>query len=328
MTQRKVEEEAELKPTKTALRGGATVARRRGTTMGSRVTTSKSKEAIYPMFLTLSQACAGIDTFWQRFFATMATGKFPKGVTLRDDCLVHSTRKTRSIFHLTPENRENWQDVADFFRTKCDIHSKRDWEIRRASGEAVVQLTTAQINKQIKKEHANAIPEYTLVLKARYGLSPSEMSEVDVLLRYYSSSNLFRPGDIVRGLGGAIRDIKTLHFDPVTRRFTITEEAKAPRYSTKETYQHIVDYLRAPPFTKAAERKISFDDELRKSLQKIYSDQVAARNKLLLAAKSMKKKGTQPAPSVTEETVVSEDDVDIEPVEESHHRHRSDDDSS
>lgn len=328
LSAREVEDAAVLRPTRTALRGGATVARRRGTVMGSRVTTSKSKEAIYPMFLELSRSCAEIDTFWQRFFATMATGKFPKGVTLRDDCLIHSTRKTRSTFQLTPENRANWQTVADFFRNTCDIHSKRDWEIRRASGEAVVQLTTAQINKRIKKDHANAIPEYTLVLKARYGLTPSEMNEVDVLLRYYSSSNLFRQGDVVRAPSGAIRDIKTLIFDPTTRRFSITAEAKAPRYSTKEIYQHPVEYLTAPPFTRPVERRVDFDTELRKSLEKIYSEQVAARNRVIIPAKSIKKKPSQPTPSIAEDPIISEDDIDIEPVEETHHRHRSDDDSS
>lgn len=350
---------SQLRPTRTALRGGAAAvaaSRRRGATMGSRVATSRSKEAVYPMFLELARACEDIDAYWQRFFDTMATGRFPKGVILRDDCLVHRSRKKTSTFELTPEARSDWQNVAEFFRTTCDIRSDRDWAQRRASGEAVVQLTTAQINKRVKKEHANAIPEFTLTLKTRYSLSPAEMSEIDVLLRYYSTSNLFRPGDVVYGTSGAIREIKTLLFDEATRRFTISAEAKAPRYAMKESYQDAVSYLTGSPFTKPVERKIGFDDEIRKQLRQLYAPQVAAREKAAVAAAQEaearlalalggEEEGLKPirksrqtaaakkaaalaaVPVIAEEDVITEDD-DVEPIEESRHRRHSDDDSA
>ncbi len=286
-------------------------ARRRGTTMGSRVVASRNKEPVYPMFLELAKSCAPVDTFWQRFFSTMASGRFPKGVIMRDDCLVHRSRKKTTTFELSAEARSDWQNVAEFFRTTCDIRSERDWELRRASGEVIVQLTTAQINKRVKKEHANAIPEFSLSLKSKYGLTPAEMSDVDVLLRYYSSTNLFREGDVVWGPTGNIREIKTLEFDEETRRFTITAEAKAPRYASKETYQHPVLYLAGAPFTKCVERKGGFDDELRKHLRQFYAPQIAAREKVAMAG-----------PKVS--FAIEDDDASV--VEEDHRQ--SDDDSS
>jgi hypothetical protein len=300
--------------------------------MGSRVATSRTKEALFPMFLQLARDCAEVDCFWQRFFNTMATGRFPKGVNLREDCLVHRSRKKTSTFELTAEARSDWDKVAEFFRTTCDIRSERDWLLRRASGEVVVQLTTAQINKRVKKEHANAIPEYTIVLKTRYALTPAEMSDVDVLLRYYSSSNLFRPGDVVYGTSGIIRDIKTLYFDEETRRFTITAEAKAPRYSIKESYQDAISYLSCPPFTKTAEKKGGFDEEIGKQLRQLYAPQIAAREKAALQEQETKTrrkaKKTIPVPleEPQDEEVVSEGEID--PIEDSHHHHRSDDDSA
>ncbi len=333
---RDAEAAAVLQPSRVALRGGiaADAASRRRGTMGSRVAAGKTREAIYPMFLDLARQ-ASADSFWQGFFMNMAMGKFPKGVILRDDCLVHRSRKKTTTFELSQEARSDWQTVADFFRTTCDILSGADWLQRQPSPEVVVQLTTAQINKRIKKEHANAIPEFTLALKARHNLSPAEMNEVDVLLRYYSSSNLFRPGDVLYGPSGAIREIKTLAFDQVTRRFAITAEAKAPRYTMHETYQDLISYLTAPPFTKPVERKIGFDDEIRKHLRLLYAPQVAAREKAAAAAleKALPIKSLAARKIVVEpvaEDVVTEDD-EVEPMigdEHSHRRHQSDDDSS
>ncbi len=339
--------EADLRPSRIALRGGAVAvaaSRRRGTTMGSRVSTSRTREAVYPMFLELAKACSTVDTFWQGFFDTMAMGRFPKGVVLRDDCLVHHSRKKTKTFELSQEVRSDWQNVAEFFRNECDIRSKRDWELRRASGEVDIQLTTAQINKRMKKDHANAIPEFTLTLRNRYELSPAEMSEVDVLLRYYSTSNLFRPGDVVYMSSGAIREIKTLVFDEITRRFTITAEAKAPRYAMKETYQDPVAYLTGAPFTKSIERKTGFHSDIRKQLEQMYAVQVAARKKLEeavispipvpaitakkgrgSAAAAAKKQQLEVVSIANEEAAIITDDDEIEST---HHHHRSDDDSS
>jgi hypothetical protein len=249
---------------------------------------------------------------------------------------VHRTRKKTSTYQLTAESRADWQEVAEFFRTVCDIRSERDWELRRDSGEVVVNLTTAQINKRIKKEHANAIPEFTLTLRTKYELSPAEMSEVDVLLRYYSTTNLFRPGDVILNDNGSIREITTLVFNRRTRQFTISAEADAPRCSMKETYQDIMTYLSGITASKTTERKMSFDDEFRKQQTQLYASQIAAREKAALALteaakvpKPRRKKVMSSAPIVAaiDEQVVTDDDVDIEPVEEPRRRHRSDDDS-
>lgn len=336
---RDAENAAVLQPSRIAMRGGlAAVAasRRRGATMGSRVATGRIKEAVFPMFLDLAKMCADVDTFWCRFFETMSTGRFPKGIILRDDCLVHRTRKTTVTFELSEEARSDWQNVADFFRINCDIRSERDWELRRIKEEVVVQLTTAEINKRIKKEHANAIPEFALILKKRYSLTPAEMSEVDVLLRYYSSSNLFRPGDVVYGSSGAIREIKTLVFDEDTRRFTVSAEARPPRYATKESYQEPLLYLMGAPFTKPIERSGGFDGEIKKQLRLLYAPQIAAREKALKDSgegieipllKGKRKKAPIQAPPIDEDII--DDDIEETIVEEpTHRRHQSDDDSS
>lgn len=325
---RDAERLAIMQLSKITQRGGAAVARRRGSTMGSRVTTSKTKEAVYPLFLELSKSCASIDTFWQRFFETMSNGRFPKGVVIRGDCLIHRSRKKTTVFELNAEARSNWQNVADFFRTTCDIRSERDWALRKGNGEVVVLLTTAQINKRVKKEHVNAIPEFTLALKARYGLSPAEMSEADVLLRFYSSSNLFRPGDVIYGANGAIKEIKTLVFDANTRRFSVTAEAKAPRYSMKESYQDPITYLSGNPFTKSVERKIGFDTEIRKQLEQLYAPQIAAREKM--AAIAAMPPSSAAAAAIKEEDVLMllDDDEETPAREEKRHHRQSDEDSS
>lgn len=349
---REAEQATVFRPSMVAQRGGAaavaalTAARRRGATMGSRVATGRVKEAVYPMFLELAKEAGKVDAHWKGFFETMAIGRFPKGVILRDDCLVHRARKKTSTFQLSAEARKDWQMVADFFRTVCDIRSNLDWQLRSEAGEVVVQLTTAQINKRVKKQHANAIPEFTLALKKRYVLSPAEMSEVDVMLRYYSTSNLFRPGDVVYNASGAIREIKTLSFDEATRRFTITAEAKAPRYATKESYQDPVAYLSEPPFTKPVQRKIGLDDDIRKQLRQLYSTIVEAREAAARQGEPKPKpkrsgKKTIPLmPAVVVPTVpqppdttaipdeiVTDDDDDAPMMEVKRHRVRSDDDS-
>lgn len=345
-TGRDAEVAAVFRPSLVAQRGGAAsiaalaASRRRGTTMGSRVVTSRIKEPVYPMFLVLSREAAKVDPFWEGFFNTMSMGRFPKGVIMRDDCLVYRARKKTTTFQLNEEARTNWECIAEFFRTTCDIRSQRDWQLRRESGEAVVELTTAQINKRVKKQHANAIPEFTLLLKERHSLSPAEMSEVDVLLRYYSTSNLFRPGDVVYNSTGAIREIKTLIFNEETRQFSFSAEAKAPRYATKETYQDPISYLLGNPFTKPVERKNGFDDDIRKQLRQLYTRSVASDATLPVAVtsstgKRIRKKTTAiPRGEVkvtidepVTATVMTDDDEDIG---ESFHRcddQKSDDDS-
>ena len=280
---RDAEAGAAFKPSLAAKRAAMMASRRRGSTMGSRTTTSRLKEAEYPMFLELAKQCASIDDYWKCFFVTMAAGRFPKGVILRDDCLVYRTAKKTTTFELTPEARSNWQTVANFFRTTCSIRSENDWTIRKQSGEAVVQLTTAMINKRIKKANANAIPEYALTLKEQYSLSLLEMSEVERLLSYFGNANLFRQGDVLYGKNGAIREIKTLLFDPETRRFKMTAEAKAPRYATKESYQGATDYLSRAPFTKPVERAAAFDATIKKQLLSMYAPIVSARAKAAVA---------------------------------------------
>lgn len=308
-TGREAEDATVLKPSIIAQRGGAAAvaaSRRRGglqsngaTTMRSRTTPSRYREPIYPMFLALAKQCTGVDDYWQSFFTSMANGRLPQGVTMQEESLVFKTRKKRSVFHLSEEARGNWELVADFFRNTCGRYSEQDWQNMKQDSVSAnffeeEDLSLGERNKRLKKRLANAIPEFAMILKKRHKLTTAEMSDVDAQLKYYSSNNLFRPGDIVyvEGSNTVIKEIKTLVFDPQTRRFKITDEAKGTRYSMKESYQDLISYLKGAPFTKPVERKTSFDDELIKKLKQIYlkpSTEPAA----VTATKAKKKKSVK-----------------------------------
>lgn len=253
--------------------------RRRGTSMGSRMAVSKNKEPVYPQFVQIARSCQSIDTFWSHFFESMATGRLPRSVTMRDDSLIYRSRKTVTALQLTEEVCSDWQNIADFFRKNCNILSSRDWELRAQQQEEaniVVELTTAQINKRTKKARTNAIPEFVLALKAKHSLTHAEMAIVESLLRHYITSNMFAPGDVVYTANNAIREVKTLVFNEATRTFSVTREAKATKTSAKEPYQDVISYLSSPPFTKVSEKGMDIDKMIKKQLELLYGKSATA----------------------------------------------------
>lgn len=223
----------------------------------------------YLIFEKFAKKCESADSYWSCFFRSLVNGKFPEGVSIKDDFLIYrGRRKTAKMLKLP--DPENWQSVADFFRQNCEIMSSKDWEGEKDKEQnIIVSLTTAQINMKKRKERISTIPAYVLELCKKYDLSSEEMLDVETLIRYHFNTRTFRDGDVIYTASGNIKDITALVFDPETRIFTVTREVRASR-EARENYIDTEDYLFGRASIKRLEKRLSFDDEMKKYLRGVY----------------------------------------------------------
>lgn len=264
------------------------VPRRRPISMAARVRVStnpsRQKEPIYPIFLKLSLLAAKEDSFWKSFFETMAAGRLLRTIVIRENCICFKGRRKSAILELTPDILDDWNTVADFFRTNCDTLSKRDCELRKERGEAIVKLTSAQLAQKSKRDYLNAIPDFVLKMKKLHKLSASEMGDLEsLLITSYNSAKQRARGDIEYGSNGVIKNIKTLMFDEENHRFFLTQHMAGGKdvgaaNISKEIYVDTVEYLTAPPLTKISEKKTGLDDEIRKYLEGLYGMDTKSKN--------------------------------------------------
>jgi len=189
-------------------------------------------------------------------------------VSIKDTFLIYrSKRKPAKILEFPPP--EQWQVIADFFRNNCEIMSHNDWKGEKDKENEVISLTTAQINMKKRKERISTIPAYVLEMSKKYNLSSSEMLDLESLIKYHFSIRTFKETDIIHGPNGNIKEISVVEFDEAKRVFKVTREVKTVR-EAKEHYIPTIDYLFGLISIKKIEKKLSFDDEMKRQLRLIY----------------------------------------------------------
>ncbi len=244
---------------KSGTTGGGTVPRQR---------TSKNSND-FPIFNKYAAECEQKDGYWFHFFKSLTGGKFPKGVSTKNNFLIYRIkRKPAKMLELPPP--EEWEKVAEFFRENCKMGSERDWDEERDKENVEVELTTTQINQLKKKERLSIIPLFALELSKRYGLTSSEMLDLESNIRYHFNQRTFKETDIERYPNGNIKDINILVFDEATRTFNVTRETKVSTRETRENYLDTRDYLFGRTHIKRSEKRQSFDDEIKKYLKLVY----------------------------------------------------------
>lgn len=291
---------------------------RRITVMGSRVAiptggrSGKTKEPMYPIFSAVAEQCKTVDNFWSRFFFSMSYGRFPKGVTLRDDYLCTRSKKQSVTLSLNKANLENWETVADFFRNACGIHSDRDWSLKKDVGKVIVELTTTQISQRLRRSCITTVPEFVIGLASKYSLIPSEICDTENLVKYYILMKLYRSGDVVYGPNGAIVEIKTLRFNPETRQFNFTHPLKEPRCAGRESYPDVVEFFSMDPSAKIYEKSTGFDEEILKQLKALYGRHIAPKTSSVGGRSQGSRRGARASRvQGDEETVADSDDTAV-----------------
>lgn len=223
----------------------------------------------YPIFGKFSKEAESEDMYWAHYFAGLVNGKFPKGVSVRENFLIYrNKKKTQQIEIPVPQD---WKIVAEFFRTNCEQLSTKDWDERKDKEKEIVSLTTSQLNVKKRKERVSTIPVYVLEMSKKYELTRPEMLDLESLVRYHFNSRTFRDGDVTYGPSGNIKDISVVIFDPESRLFTVSREPRAAR-EARENYIPTFDYLFGLKTIKKNEKRLSFDDEMRKYLKLVYGN--------------------------------------------------------
>lgn len=222
----------------------------------------------YPIFERFAKQCESKDSYWSHFFRSLINGKFPTGVIIKENILTYRSRRKETKMLELPKP-ENWEVLADFFRQNCEIMSSKDWGGEKDKENVIVSLTTAQINMKKRKERISTIPAYVLEVSKKYDLSSKEMLDVETLVRYHFNARTFRDGDVIHASNGNIKDINVLDFDTKERVFTVTREPRASR-EAREHYIDTMDYLFGKASIKKLEKRLSFDDEIKKYLRAVY----------------------------------------------------------
>ena len=194
----------------------------------------KQKQIIHPIF----SECAGytLDPYWQQILNECATGKFPRGVSLRADGKVMyimdggSVPKTVIISKYSPEElfpllKDLFSECLGFRSNKDNRHDAKEI----AKMEQSLRETYSSDWKTIsRRKNDTLIHNFVLNLKEEHDLSESETKKLLSIIKLGFSFNSIKTVD-VDYQDGQIISISSLLFDEDTRTFSI----KSPSASAK-----------------------------------------------------------------------------------------------
>lgn len=202
--------------------------------------TTRERVVIFPLF----EECKNytLDRCWMDWFANFACNKFPSGVKYdpkHHNLILKIGTKTTEVIALPEDPPQLFTVLMTILKQKLGMRSSRDLKIQKEEMEAAIKHRSADLDcdfKRIKPKHLKdqLIMNYIASLKEKYNLTRSEYNDTVSTIQLGFQFKSIVPDDVVYE-NGTILDIKGVHFDEQTRRFSTPAYAKLPSKPEKQS---------------------------------------------------------------------------------------------
>jgi hypothetical protein len=137
------------------------------------------KEILYPCFLRLVAEVE--DYFWKNIFEDMAYGVCPYGTFIHQGTLYCNMKDKKISFHFLNKPSDEIRDtILDYFRTKLNINTTKEYASIRTHIEASLSIDHYQSWKEIRKKNIQTIliVNYALSLAKQLNLTTPQTQKV------------------------------------------------------------------------------------------------------------------------------------------------------
>jgi hypothetical protein len=236
----------------------------------------RKKKIANPIF----HECAKIasDPFWKDKFEKASYGKFPRGFSYSNNCLVYKKGNINRSLVVPEDPTVAYASIVFFFHEAANIYSDQDLEERQEEehlAQIQEQLKEKTWAKTLKRQREVLIATYICELKERYVLSRTAILELEDLINIGILYNYFNKDTIILE-DGIISEIKGLIYDESKGKFTTKEplKPKIGKSSSKAKKIKPTPVPRHVPLEKDGD--VAFMDEWNKFL-----DSIAKPNKTI-----------------------------------------------
>lgn len=179
------------------------------------------------------------DPFWQTILTQASTGRFPRGLSVRNGIVTYGTGSRARRFEIPDDPLTAAEELVEFIRSTVGIRSQDDQIREQAENterqNAVKPLDQCKWSEIVRKKMQKQLIQQFVDDKAdEYKLNNTQRDQLITIINVAFLLNNINGTSIVLG-EGKIVDIKGLSYDDEKKKFVVTRTSK----STKGRYSKV-----------------------------------------------------------------------------------------